>query len=149
MIKLWRSLMAFSRQNRKEFERFGKFCVVGVIGTVVDFSILNLGVQVLLLPLLIANAFSFSTAVVSNFTWNRLWTYPESRQQRLWPQLGQFVLVNVAGLGINEGILATLNQPVTALWGKWGYNIAKIAATAVVLFWNFGINRIWTYKEIR
>jgi putative flippase GtrA len=28
------------------------------------------------------------------------------------------------------------------------YNLAKITAIGVVLFWNFGINRIWTYRGI-
>ena len=156
MTELAHSLKSFIHTNRCELLRFGKFCVVGAIGTVVDFGMLNLGVKVLFagLPLNkalpIANTLSFSTAVVSNFTWNRFWTYPESRQQRWWPQLAQFVLVNIAGWGLNTGILLALNPLASAICGEtWGYNLAKVAATAVVLFWNFGINRVWTYREIR
>jgi putative flippase GtrA len=29
------------------------------------------------------------------------------------------------------------------------YNFAKVTAIGVVLFWNYGINRIWTYKGIK
>ena len=132
-----------------EFLRFLKFAVVGSIGAVVDYAVLNLGVQVFLLPLLIANAISFTAAVLSNFTWNRLWTYPESRSEPLLPQLGQFALVNLAGLGINELILFSLNPYVSKIWPRWGYNISKAVAIGIVLFWNFGINRIWTYRKIK
>jgi putative flippase GtrA len=30
----------------------------------------------------------------------------------------------------------------------WSYNLAKAFAICVVLFWNFGINLIWTYRGI-
>ncbi len=133
----------------KEFERFLKFATVGVIGMVVDFTILNLLHKVFGLPVLVANIFSFSAAVVSNFTWNRLWTFPESRQRPLASQLGQFALVNLVGLGINEIVLYGV---LTAIRGlvpdPWNYNLAKAFAIGVVLFWNYFINRMWTYKGI-
>ena len=31
---------------------------------------------------------------------------------------------------------------------RMSYNLAKAFAIGVVLFWNFGVNRIWTYKGI-
>jgi putative flippase GtrA len=158
MTGLTQSVRDLIGSKRHELVRFAKFCVVGAIGAIVDFGMLNLGVKVFFrnlsleprVILLLANTISFSAAVISNFTWNRYWTYPESRQQRWWPQLGQFALVNVAGWGINTGILLGLNPLASSMIGKtWGYNLAKAAATAVVLFWNFGINRVWTYGEIR
>ena len=62
--------------NLKELERFLKFMVVGTIGFVIDFGTLNLLVLLAGLDVLVANTISFSLAVLSNFTWNRLWTYP-------------------------------------------------------------------------
>jgi len=149
MTHLVSAFVARAKSQRAEFLRFAKFAIVGTIGAVVDYSVLNLGVQVFTLPLLLANAISFTVAVLSNFTWNRLWTYPESRSEPLLPQLGQFGLVNLAGLGINELILFSLNPYVSRLWPRWGYNISKAVAIGVVLFWNFGINRIWTYRKIK
>ncbi len=143
------TIRAFAKDNRVEFVRFIKFSIVGTIGAIVDFGLLNLGIQVFGLAKWLANTFSFSAAVVSNFTWNRLWTYPESRKQPLAPQLGQFFLVNLAGLGINQVIFLSLDHYVFAPWGTWGYNISKAIAIGVVLFWNFGVNRFWTYRSIR
>ena len=136
-------------EHPAELTRFVKFAIVGAIGALVDFGVLNLGIQVFGLEKWLANTFSFSTAVVSNFVWNRLWTYPESRAEPLLGQLGQFFAVNLVGLGINQAIFLSLDRWVFAGWGAWGYNLAKAIAIGVVLFWNFGINRVWTYRKIK
>jgi putative flippase GtrA len=133
----------------KEFERFLKFAVVGIIGMAVDFTVLNVLHKAAGLPVLVANIFSFSVAVLSNFTWNRLWTFPESRQRPLLGQLGQFALVNVVGLAINEVVLFGVLQAIKGFIGDpWNYNLAKAFAIGVVLFWNFFVNRLWTYRGI-
>lgn len=143
------TLIQFIRSNHKELIRFVKFALVGTLGAVVDFSILNLMHKVFHWSLLASNSLSFTCAVLSNFTWNRLWTFPESRERPIGTQLPQFALVNVIGLGINNLVLVNL----TALFSHFipdpfDYNLAKAMAIIIVLFWNFGINRIWTYKGI-
>jgi putative flippase GtrA len=160
--RLWSKLC----DNPKELERFVKFAIVGVIGAVVDFTVLNImkmvfeklglgeglgpGVDPHSVQLVAANAISFSAAVLSNFTWNRLWTFPESRSRSLVPQLGQFAVVNILGLVINTVLLLILDHYVFQhFFGpRLSYNLAKAVAIGVVLFWNFGMNRIWTYRGI-
>lgn len=159
LIKQWLN------KNQKEISRFLKFMVVGTIGAVVDFGTLYLWHIVVGLPIVIANTFSFTTAVLSNFLWNRYWTYPDSRSKPIRAQLGQFFLVNIAGWGINTGILLLLRNPLSSLAGslaptiaalantetayKVGYNLAKAFATGVVMFWNFFVNRFWTYNDVK
>lgn len=154
----------FLHTNRKEVIRFLKFSVVGTIGAVVDFGTLYLLHVVLGLPIVLANTCSFTAAVLSNFTWNRYWTYPDSRSKPIRTQLLQFSIVNIAGWGINTGILVLLRYPCVSLVGtaahsvalsltpemlyKLGYNLAKAIATGVVLFWNFFVNRFWTYSDV-
>ena len=135
--------------NLKELERFLKFMVVGTIGFVVDFGTLNLLVLLAGMNLLVANTISFTLAVLSNFTWNRLWTYPDSRSKPIRSQLLQFFVVNVVGWGINTGVLALLTPVFTEMVGQLGYNIAKAIATIIVLFWNFFVNRYWTYNDVK
>ena len=161
------SLIALARRNRKELTRFTKFLVVGTLGAVVDFGILNalmltlrarhvdlgtwrlFGALTLNGNLTLSNTISFTSAVISNFIWNRYWTYPESRSKPLAGQLGQFFVVNIAGLAINLTVLNALNPFFTRLLGPLGYNAAKAVATIVVLFWNFGVNRFWTYGDVK
>jgi putative flippase GtrA len=154
MIALFVQVTSKFGINAKESERFFKFLIVGTIGFVVDFGTLTILKEIFHLPTLVANTFSFSAAVVSNFTFNRYWTYPDSRNKKLTAQLGQFTLVNVIGLAINNTLLYLLESPFDDLFstfgllGGRGYIPAKATATIVVLFWNFFVNRYWTYNDV-
>lgn len=151
---------AITGLSTAELTRFVKFATVGAIGMVVDLTVLNVLYR-LVLPVLVpglsdevrlimANSISFSVAVLSNFTWNRLWTFPESRQRPLGRQLVQFTVVNVIGLGINNLVLWLVFQVTQQfLPDPFDYNVAKITAIGVVLFWNYGANRLWTYRGIK
>lgn len=134
--------------NRREGERFVKFGLVGTLGAVVDFGVLNLLILGVGMPKFLANTFSFTAAALSNFIWNRVWTFPESRQRPLGRQLAQFFAVSVGGYAINQALFLSLDRWVFAGWGPLGYNLAKAIAIVVVLFWNFGINRLWTYRGL-
>jgi len=143
-------LTELAQANGKELKRFLKFAIVGTSGAVVDFGVLNLLHLAFGFSKFWANTCSFTLAVFNNFTWNRLWTFPESRERPLKSQLGQFALVNVAGLAINQVVFLGLDKYLFTPWfGRLGYNLAKAVAIIVVLFWNFGINRIWTYRGIK
>jgi putative flippase GtrA len=136
-------------ENRKEFTRFAKFAIVGLIGAVIDVSILYVAHEIYGWPPLWANTLSVSVAILSNFTWNRLWTFPESRSRRKREQLVQFTLVNVIGLGINDVIVVGLEAVFAQFIAEPGdLFLAKFIAIGVVLFWNFGANRLWTYRGL-
>jgi putative flippase GtrA len=156
----------FAHANSKELTRFLKFSVVGTLGAVIDFGTLNLLILAFGFSKVLANTCSFTAAVFSNFVWNRLWTFPESRGRPIAPQLVQFFLVNVGGLLLNQAIFLSLDAwvlgeagllaaPMAALalnvgWAHYelAYNLSKAVATIIVLFWNFGANRLWTYRGI-
>jgi putative flippase GtrA len=80
--------------NHRERRRFLKFAMVGVIGAIVDFGVFNLLAGVFLIPAVWASICSFVAAVVSNFIWNRYWTYPDSRNKPVPKQMAQFGVVN-------------------------------------------------------
>lgn len=170
MIDLIASVAGRYGLNPKEAERFTKFLLVGTLGFIIDFGTLTFLVEVVKLPLLVAqntpfsataglvlaNTISFTLAVTSNFTFNRLWTYPESRSKKKRIQLPQFTMVSVIGLLLNNFILATtvgffnmiLNSQTILPINLEGYIPAKALATIVVLFWNFFVNRYWTYSNV-
>ena len=143
-------LFSFASSSNGEFSRFIKFAIVGTIGAIVDFSVLNLLVLGAGMPKEYANLVSVTCAVLSNFTWNRLWTFPESRERPLHTQFGQFALVNLFGLAINQTVFVGTDALIfDALFQHpFDYNFAKAAAVIVVLFWNFFVNRNWTYRGI-
>ena len=172
--------------NPKEAERFIKFLVVGALGFVVDFGIFNL----LLNPLnailqpgtavfdffvslgltpayvatgltaVIAATISFIAAIISNFTLNRYWTYPDSREKPIWSQFLQFFLVSITGIVFRIPIIALTRTPFTKLVETFlpmldpdliirlGENMALALSVLIVLFWNFFVNRYWTYSDV-
>jgi putative flippase GtrA len=147
--------------NPKERVRFLRFAVVGIIGAVIDFGCMNLLVNLVHLPLVVAGTFSFIAAILSNFLWNRYWTYPDSRSKPLLQQLLQFAFVNTLGLAIRVPILAYLEPVLLRFFQNLPFaipffsadfladNFTLAIAVLVVMFWNFFINRYWTYNDVQ
>jgi putative flippase GtrA len=145
--------------NPVERTRFLKFMAVGAFGAVVDFGIANLLSHFFDMPLVFAGTISFICAVVSNFIWNRYWTYPESRSRRLAHQLGMFFAVNAAGAAIRIPILGFLEPPLIKFFGSsmpiesmspdfMARNVTLAVAVGIVMLWNFFVNRYWTYNDV-
>ena len=134
--------------SSKEFQRFTRFLTVGAVGTFLDFSLLSL-LKVFGLPTLVANSLSFSAGVVNNFTWNRLWTFADAKQAGWQRQLAQFLLVSLVGLALNNAIVLLLEVPLGVLLRHpdYGYLPAKLIATGVIVFWNYFVNRYWTFRS--
>lgn len=136
-----------------------KFATVGAVGSVIDFGVMNLLTHVFSMKLVFAGSLSFICAVINNFTGNRYWTYPESRSRHILHQLGMFFLVNAAGIAIRIPILHFVEPPMEDLIRGAGLfstvspeTLAKNAtlsiAIAVVMLWNFFVNRYWTYNDV-
>lgn len=144
--------------NPQERTRFLKFMAVGVIGAVVDFGIMNLFSKLFGMSLVVAGTISFICAILSNFLWNRYWTYPDSRSRPISRQLVMFFAVNVAGLAIRLPILHYLEPPMRGLFQNLsfklftpvflGKNSTLAVAVGVVMLWNFFVNRYWTYNDV-
>jgi putative flippase GtrA len=158
----------FGGKKHKEVERFLKFAVVGAIGAIIDLGLTNLLLHFVLhpqhgddRPVQIATAIGFVTAVMSNFIFNRFWTYPDSRTRPIAAQLTQFFMVNSVGLGIRELVVTLLNTPFATLLKnvagnrlnsdmqvRLGANMAIMVALGIVMMWNFLVNRYWTYNDV-
>lgn len=153
----------------KEVERFLKFAFVGTLGAIID-----LGISFLLLLLvfdprdsvqfLAAATISFIAAVISNFTWNRYWTYPDSRSRPIQQQLIQFTLVSISGWtgrtiwlsfakplfsDIATNLSVEYSLPVDDVNAALiGGMVAILLGIFVVMIWNFFVNRYWTYNDV-
>lgn len=142
---------------------------MGAIGAVVDFGTFNLLTRLLGVNSIVSSVASFTAALTSNFLWNRYWTYPDSRSKPIIRQASEFALVNAVGLAIRTPIFAIARAPAIRAAAQLaemqlpgtirsvlevvpeeaiGLNMALALAVLVVLIWNFGVNRVWTYSDI-
>ena len=140
---MWRlTLTEIYRTRPKWLVQAVKFGAVGILNTGIDLGLyfvltrwLGLGA----LPIL-AKSLSYSAGILNSFLWNKYWTF-RSRASA-WATLVPFILVNLAGLGINTGILQlclkTLRLPELVALGL---------ATLTTLFWNFVISKFVIFKE--
>jgi putative flippase GtrA len=160
--------------RHKEMQRFLKFAIVGAIGAVVDFGTFNLLLHLgwlkeaaVRLPFGLtvsetglAGTTSFLMAIISNFLWNRYWTYPDSRSKPILTQFLMFLGINVAGLLIRIPVLELMSGPLGRLVSQivptlaagtatsLGKNAALALAVIIVMFWNFFVNRYLTYNDV-
>jgi putative flippase GtrA len=159
-------LVTLFREKRQEIVRFLKFCVVGVIGTALDFGLFNLLHNVLGVHQVLANTVSITAAIVNNYTWSRFWVYPETKDHQGGKKFLQFVIVSLIAWALNtailwgadrwifgeQGLLAGIVTPIAAAMGTehgvLSSNAAKVIATGIVLFWNFFANRLWTFADV-
>ncbi|MCC7206560.1 MAG: GtrA family protein [Anaerolineae bacterium] len=163
--------LRYGGSRAKELERLIKFLFVGGLGAIIDLGLTNFLMiyvfhvqdgDVLLVTL--SACIGFTTAVCSNFFWNRYWTYPDSRSRSVRRQLVQFFIVSVIGLGVRALTVSMFTNPfadvvrrVTGAMNldlagytqyKLGANLAIMLALVIVAFWNFLANRFWTYNDV-
>lgn len=135
----------YSLMRRKgELLRFVKFCLVGLSGVLVNMGLLWLLTEFTGLFYLASAAISIETSIISNFTLNDYFTFPDRRLPGAKSFLGRllkFNLVSLAGLAINLGVLGLLTQ----VFGIY-YLLSNICGIAVAMLWNYLVNTWWTWR---
>ncbi len=140
------NLLTELRNKPRFIRQFIKFSVVGAIGFAVDFTTLFTLKEFLGFNLYVANTFSFTAAVCSNFLWNSLWTFRGAFSGRKRHRFLPFAVVSIIGLGINQAILFGAHELTGLDDYQYGYLVAKVIATIVVMIWNFIANKFWTFR---
>lgn len=124
----------------EKYQRFFNFCIVGVIGTVIDIGLLYCLVEYFYFPVLFATTISFCVAVINNYFLNKYFTFKSIEKNSL-KQFIKYFSVSLIGLGINNTSMYFLINYLLC----W-YIYSKMMTTLVVLFWNFLANKYWTFK---
>lgn len=117
--------------------RPGKFAVVGVVNTAIDFVIFTALVSGVSWPPVRANVVSYSCAIANSFLLNRHWTFSERRgHSRVGRQFILFAGCNLIGLGLSTAIVWALAQSLGAL-------AAKAVSILGTFAWNY-----WTSRQL-
>jgi putative flippase GtrA len=131
-------------------EQLIKFGIVGGSGVFVDFGITWILKEKVKIHRYIANSTGFICAATSNYFLNRWWTFV-SHNPRIEQEYGLFLLIAVAGLGINTAILHLFSEKAGKRFmpqnARLRFYMAKLIATAVVTLWNFFLNYFITFAK--
>jgi len=123
--------------NMNPAAQFVRFCLVGASGFVINLvvyaAMLSLG-----LHYLVAATVSFVVAAVSNFLWNRRWTF-EARTDRWFGQCSRALLVSGLSLGLNQVFLLAL------VAADAGHLEAQATAILLVTPFSFAANKVWAF----
>lgn len=121
--------------------QFIKFAMVGVVNTSTSFTIYFVVTRLFGIPPLVANAAAFIVAVSVSYTLNKRWTFRDPRRASAG-QYSRFVIINIVGLALSELIIAALHHGL-----GWNDIVAFFGAVVIVMFWNFGANKLWTFSS--
>lgn len=120
--------------------QFACFASAGAVGTAVHYIILLGLVHFLLASPVTASILGALAGAIVNYLLSYHWVFHSRRRHS--ETLSKFVATGGVGLILNAAIMYVL---VTI--AGIHYLSAQLAATCIVLFWNFLGNRFWTFAD--
>ena len=118
------------------------FAVVGLINSVVDFSVFSFAYYFLTLPIIAANALAWVIAVTGSYILNSTITFAHESGRRLTAKsYFNFALSQVAGFLANTGTVWCLVELANV--PAWA---AKVAAIAVSFAVNFSLSHLLVFR---
>jgi putative flippase GtrA len=119
---------------------FGRYLIGGLAATITHIVVLMALVERFSLNPSIATSIGFCLAVVVNYTFQYHWTFsakgPHSKI------FFRYAVVTFAMLGVNLALFWVLTHTFHV-----PYLYAQLVATGVIMFCNFAINKLYTFKH--
>lgn len=123
---------------KKLFAQFMKFGVVGALAFCIDYGLLALLTEAFGVNYLVSATISFTVSVVFNYLASMRYVFTHKEDMSRRREFVIFVILSVIGLLINNVCM----WAGVELLGVH-YLIVKIAATAIVMVWNFVTRKIF------
>lgn len=140
--------------------RYLKFGIIGASGTVVNLVVLHFGHEYLFTSLesawrkpYISLAVAIFISTLSNFTWNRLWTWSDRvrqleavegrrapRKRLLAMEFGQYATASAFGMVVQYVLTLLLSSSMD-------YRLANVIAIVIASVSNFLANDKWTFRR--
>lgn len=125
--------------NIPVLRQFSGFAGIGAIGTAGHYLALIGLVQLVGVSPVLATAVGFTVGALVNYHLSYRFIFRSNKRHR--ESMSKFFAVALVGMILN-GIVVSLGINVVHLH----YLVAQIMATAIVLVWNFMINKMWTFS---
>jgi len=133
--------MVLENKNVKPlFTKFLHFSGVGIIGTLVHYSVLIFLVHVVAVSAVEASSAGFIAGALTNYLLNYRYTFASKKRHQ--EAMIKFFIVALIGLFFNALIMSFFTDAL-----QLHYLLSQVIATALVLLWNFAANHMWTFHE--
>lgn len=123
----------------KDIFRFIKFALVGVMNTLLNWSIFFILTKVELYYI-VANVIAYLIATIHSYFWNSIWVFKYNNGSKIKSSI-KFIVLNIIGLLINTIILYVLVDI---------FNINKLISlmltTVIVMIINYVANKVWVFN---
>jgi putative flippase GtrA len=128
--------------QRRGVRQFAKFGVVGASGAVISFVIFHTLLH-FALDLKLAFSIGFIAGGVSNYFWNRYWTFRS--KGHVGKELAQYLTVSAIALVLGVIVTGALDRflPPFYLRNSLIWLCGTVGGTAV----NFFVNKYWTFRH--
>lgn len=123
---------------KKLIAQFMKFGVVGVIAFIIDYGFMVLLTEAFHVNYLVSATISFTISVIFNYFASMRYVFRHKQGMSRRREFVIFVVLSVIGLLINDLIMWV----GTGIFGIT-YLITKIAATIIVMIWNFVTRKVF------
>jgi len=120
------------------WQQFLRFLFVGVIATVIHYSVLITGVELVGMDPVPASGLGFALSAGVNYVLNRRITFRSNAAHGR--AMLRFAVVILAGLAWNVLLMHLLTDRM-----GYPYLLAQVFTTGVVLIWNFCGNALWSF----
>jgi putative flippase GtrA len=126
----------------REMRRFLSFALVGVLGFLVDASVLYLGLT-LGLGLRLGRVISYLVAVTTTWLLNRIYTFKAPSGRKLWAEWAQFSVSQLGGAAANLGVYYILirESPLVVRFPVLGVAAGSLSGLAI----NYAVARVFVF----
>ena len=118
-----------------------KFGIVGVVATIVDYTLLMLLSQVVGIDAVVSAGISYCVSLVLNYLLSMRYVFSHRENLSRSREFVTFVVLSLIGFGLNQLVmwLGTRALGTTGL----AVTVTKAIATAIVMVWNFVSRKVW------
>jgi putative flippase GtrA len=122
--------------------RFSKYVIAAGIATIFDFSLLWLFTEIFSIHYLISGGLAFIFGSGLNYFINHSWSFIGTKTSHL-RGYASFTFIGIIGLGLTIAFLFFFVEIL-----NFNYLVARAIAIPIVLIWNFGMNSLFTFRDV-
>lgn len=129
---------SFLKSQSKLFQQIFKFGIVGGIAFIIDYGIMVISKELLGFSILLSAGLGFTISIIFNYIASVKWVFNVNKDKNEKKNFILFMIFSVIGLIITELIMFVGTNIINI-----SYLIVKIAATAIVMVFNFITRKIF------